>query len=312
MKRVELLAPAGDKLSFIGAINAGADAIYLSMKKFGARSFANNFDMEELISLIEYAHLRNVKIYVTVNTVIYDYEFESLIESADILVKNHVDAFIIQDLGVLEVFSKRYPFTELHASTQMNTINIDQARFLKSKGIKRIILAREVSLKEIKEIKENLDIEIEVFIHGALCISYSGNCYFSSMIGKRSGNRGECAQSCRLPYELYKDNQLIEEKAYLLSAKDLITIDYIQDLISAGITSFKIEGRMRKPEYVIQTVLSYKKAIQKVYDKIDFNIDEEKKKLTSVFNRGQTKGFLLSEKPKNIVNTTRPNHIGIP
>ena len=310
LKRIELLAPAGDKSSFIGAINAGANAIYLSMKKFGARSFADNFDIEELISLIKYAHLRDVLVYVTVNTVIYDYEFSSLLEAADVLVKNNVDAFIIQDFGVLEIFSKRYPNTELHASTQMNTLNLDQAKFLKSKGVKRIILARETSLDEIKTIKDNLDIEIEVFVHGALCISYSGNCYFSSMIGGRSGNRGECAQSCRLPYELYKDSELVDETSYLLSAKDLVTIDYIKELISSGISSLKIEGRMRKPEYVVQTVLSYRKAIDSFYENLLFNKNEELAKLTSVFNRGQTKGFLLSEVPKEIVNTNRPNHIG--
>lgn len=190
MKQVELLSPAGDRLSFIGAINAGCNAVYLAGKKFGARSFAQNFEVEEIIEMIKYAHLRNVLVYVTLNTLVYDDEIPALIEYADILVKNHIDALIIQDLGVLEIFSKRYPNTDLHASTQMNTLNVEQAKFLKSIGVKRIILARETSIEEIKHIKENVDIELEVFIHGALCISYSGNCYFSSMIGGRSGNRG--------------------------------------------------------------------------------------------------------------------------
>lgn len=311
MKQVELLSPAGDHLSFIGAINAGCNAVYLAGKKFGARSFAQNFEIEEIIEMIKYAHLRNVLIYVTLNTLVYDDEISDLIEYADILVKNNVDALIIQDLGVLEIFSKRYPNTDLHASTQMNTLNIEQAKFLKSIGVKRIILARETSIEEIKHIKENVDIELEVFIHGALCISYSGNCYFSSMIGGRSGNRGECAQSCRLPYELYKEDELIEDKSYLLSAKDLITIDHLAELIELGIDSLKIEGRMRKPEYVVQSVKSYRGLIESYYNKQNFAYEEEKEKLTKVFNRGQTKGFLFNETPKEIVNTIKPNHVGV-
>ena len=310
MKMIEILSPAGDRLSFIGAINAGANAVYVAGKKFGARSFAQNFEIEELIEMIEYAHLRNVKVYVTLNTIIYDDEVDALIEYADTLVKNNVDAFIIQDLGILNIFSKRYPDTDLHASTQMNTLNIDQAKFLKSKGIKRIILARETSIDEVKMIKDNVDIEIEVFVHGALCISYSGNCYFSSMIGARSGNRGECAQSCRLPYELYKDDELVEEKSYLLSAKDLVTLEHIEDLIKLGVNSIKIEGRMRKPEYVVQAVKSYRKAVDSFYSKEEIDFLEETDKLTKVFNRGQTKGYLFNETPKDLVNQERPNHVG--
>ncbi|PKK89273.1 MAG: hypothetical protein CVV62_01465, partial [Tenericutes bacterium HGW-Tenericutes-7] len=311
MKQVELLSPAGDRLSFIGAINAGCNAVYLAGKKFGARSFAQNFEVEEIIEMIKYAHLRNVLVYVTLNTLVYDDEIPALIEYADILVKNHVDALIIQDLGVLEIFSKRYPNTDLHASTQMNTLNVEQAKFLKSIGVKRIILARETSIEEIKHIKENVDIELEVFIHGALCISYSGNCYFSSMIGGRSGNRGECAQSCRLPYELYKEDELIENKSYLLSAKDLITIDHLEALIELGIDSLKIEGRMRKPEYVVQSVKSYRNLIDSYYNNQEIDNENEKEKLTKVFNRGQTKGFLFNETPKEIVNSDKPNHVGV-
>ncbi len=311
MKQVELLSPAGDRLSFIGAINAGCNAVYLAGKRFGARSFAQNFEVEEIIEMIKYAHLRNVLVYVTLNTLVYDDEIPALIEYADILVKNHVDALIIQDLGVLEIFSKRYPSTDLHASTQMNTLNVEQAKFLKSIGVKRIILARETSIEEIKHIKENVDIELEVFIHGALCISYSGNCYFSSMIGGRSGNRGECAQSCRLPYELYKEDELIEDKSYLLSAKDLITIDHLEALIELGINSLKIEGRMRKPEYVVQSVKSYRNLIDSYYYNQEIDNENEKDKLTKVFNRGQTKGFLFNETPKDIVNSDKPNHVGV-
>ncbi|MDY0023920.1 MAG: DUF3656 domain-containing protein [Candidatus Izemoplasmatales bacterium] len=312
MRKIELLAPVGDRLSFIGAINAGANAVYLAGKKFGARSFATNFEIEELIEMIEYAHLRNVLVYVTLNTIVYDDEIQELIEYADILVKNNVDAFIIQDLGILEIFSKRYPNTDLHASTQMNVLNAKQAQFLKKLGVKRIILARETSLEEVKFIQKNVDIELEVFVHGALCISYSGNCYFSSMIGQRSGNRGECAQSCRLPYELYKDDLLVEEKSYLLSAKDLSTLENIDQLIEAGVASIKIEGRMRKPEYVVQSVLSYRKAISNYYnEEINFKSEQENDLLKRTFNREQTKGYLFNEKPKNITNTNRPNHQGV-
>ncbi len=312
MKQIELLAPAGDRLSFIGAINAGANAVYLSGKKFGARSYASNFETDEIIASIEYAHLRNVAVYVTINTVVYDYEIQSLLAYTDELVKHQVDAIIIQDLGLLELFTQRYPDTDIHASTQMNTLNVNQAKFLKSMGVKRIILARETSIEMIKKIKKEVDIELEVFVHGALCISYSGNCLFSSMIGGRSGNRGECAQSCRLPYQLLKDGVLIEPNSYLLSAKDLITIDKISELVESGVDALKIEGRMRKPEYVIQTVLSYKNAINKIYLDTTLDVDQEIDKLVRVFNRGQTRGYLFFETPKNIVNSDRPNHIGIP
>jgi len=312
MNKIELLAPAGDWDSLVGAINAGANAIYLSGKKFGARSFASNFELNQIFSAIEYAHLRNVLVYVTINTLIYDHEISTLLTYTDELVRHHVDALIIQDLGLLELFSLRYPDTDLHASTQMNVLNIDQAKFLKSKGVKRIILARESSIEMIKKIKSAVDIELEVFVHGALCISYSGNCLFSSMIGGRSGNRGECAQSCRLPYQLLRDNAVIEPNSYLLSAKDLITIEHIYELLNSGVTSFKIEGRMRKPEYVIQTVLSYKNAINQIFLGSSIDYDQEIDNLVRVFNRGQTRGYLFSETPKNIVNSERPNHIGVP
>lgn len=311
MHKIELLAPAGDKASFIGAINAGANAVYLSGKKFGARSFADNFELQEIFEAIDYAHLRDAKVYVTINTLVYDNEIKPLLEYTDELVKHHVDALIIQDLGLIEILSKRYPDTALHASTQVNTLNVDQAKFLKGIGIKRIILARETSIDTINKIKEFVDIELEVFVHGALCISYSGNCLFSSMIGGRSGNRGECAQSCRLPYELMKDGDIIEDNSYLLSAKDLVTIDRMEELLNSGVTSLKIEGRMRKPEYVIQTVLSYKKAINHIFLGGFLELATEMDKLVLVFNRGQTGGYLFSEIPKNIVNSDKPNHMGV-
>ncbi len=311
MQKIELLAPAGDWEALVGAINAGANAIYLAGKKFGARSSAPNFSEEEIEEAIRYAHLRNVLIYVTINTLIYDDEIEELLRYTDFLVNNHVDALIIQDLGIMDLFLHRYPDTDIHASTQMNTMNVDQAKLLKALGIKRIILAREVSIDDIKEIKNAVDIELEVFVHGALCVSYSGNCFFSSMIGGRSGNRGECAQPCRLPYSLLKEENVLEENTYLMSTKDLMTIERIDELINAGVTSMKIEGRMRKAEYVIQSVLSYRKAINNHYEKNNINLGDEIIKLKKVFNREYTEGYLFNSDPKTINNPYRPNHMGV-
>lgn len=312
LKKVELLAPAGHKDALIGAINAGADAIYLAGKRFGARAYANNFSDEELIETIDYAHVRGVRVFVAINTLVFDDEVEDLISYADFLVKHHVDALIVQDLGMIDLFVKRYPDTEIHVSTQFNTHNLYQVKMLKSLGVKRIVLARETSIQTIKAIKKEVDIELEVFIHGALCVSYSGNCLMSSMIGGRSGNRGECAQPCRLPYQLYKDNQKIQDSSYLLSTKDLMTIDYIGELIDLGINSFKIEGRMRKKEYVIETVKAYRHAIdqhlsQKKYDST-YDID----RLKRVFNREFTKGFVLNEVPRLINNSEFQSHLGVP
>ncbi|MBN2300168.1 MAG: U32 family peptidase [Acholeplasmataceae bacterium] len=312
MSLMELLAPAGNKASLIGAINAGANAVYLAGKKFGARAFSDNFDEEDLIDSIRYAHLRGVFVYVTVNTLIFDDEVEELLEFTDFLVKNHVDAFIIQDLGIMDLLIKRYPTLEIHASTQMNIHNINQVKFLKELGVKRIVMARETPLSVIRHIKKNVDIEIEVFIHGALCVSYSGNCLMSSMQGGRSGNRGECAQPCRLTYKLIKENQTISDQSYLLSTKDLMTLEYMNELIEAGVDSFKIEGRMRKPEYVIQSVLSYRKAIDNYVNHFQMNFMSEVDRLKRVFNREYTKGYILNEDPKNINNQFRPNHLGVP
>lgn len=312
LKKVELLAPAGHKDALIGAINAGADAIYLAGKRFGARAYANNFSDEELIETIDYAHVRGVRVFVAINTLVFDDEVEDLISYADFLVKHHVDALIVQDLGMIDLFVKRYPDTEIHVSTQFNTHNLYQVKMLKALGVKRIVLARETSIQTIKAIKKEVDIELEVFIHGALCVSYSGNCLMSSMIGGRSGNRGECAQPCRLPYQLYKDNQKIQDSSYLLSTKDLMTIDYIGELIDLGINSFKIEGRMRKKEYVIETVKAYRHAIDQHLSHQKYDSTNDIDRLKRVFNREFTKGFVLNEVPRLINNSEFQNHLGVP
>lgn len=311
MNKVEILAPAGSKESFIGAINAGCNAIYMAGYKYGARAYASNFSLEEFKELINYAHLRDVKIYVTINTLIFNDELDELLKYTDELVKYHVDAFIVQDLGLISIFCKRYPNLDIHASTQVNTHNLNGVLFLKSLGVKRIILARETPLEIIKEIKDKIDIEIEVFVHGALCVSYSGNCLMSRILNNRSGNRGECNYSCRLPYQLLKDKEVVNNETYLLSSKDLMTLEYVDKLIEAKIDSFKIEGRMRKKEYVTQLVLSYKKAVDNYYQnkKIDYNFEIDK--IKRVFNREFTKGFILNELPRKLNNNYRPNHIGV-
>ena len=311
MKKIELLAPAGDKQAFIGAINAGADAVYLSGKLFGARKYANNFTKEEIRDLVKYAHMRNVKVFVTINTLIFEHEIESLFSYADDLVSSNVDALIVQDLGVLHQFVKRYPDTEIHASTQMNAYNKEQVAYLKNSGVKRVVLARETSVHTIKEIKQHVDIDLEVFVHGALCVSYSGNCLFSSFNGGRSGNRGACAQPCRLSYDLIEDDNRVVKDNYLLSTKDLMTLDSLKDIIESGVSSLKIEGRMKRSEYVIATVRAYREAIDHIIEGKAFDIDKRLNELLSVFNRAYTKGYILNEQPYNITNLFRPNHLGI-
>ena len=311
MRPIEILAPSGSRASMIGAINAGANAIYLAGKRFGARAYANNFEDHDLYEVIRYAHLRGVLVYVAINTLVYDDEIDALLEYTDQLVKHDVDAFIVQDLGVIDLLTKRYPKTDIHASTQVNTHNIHQVRFLKNLGVKRIVLARETPIELIRQIKKQVDIEIEVFVHGALCVCFSGNCLMSSMQGGRSGNRGECAQPCRLPYTLIKSGKPVSDMSYLLSTKDLMTLEYVDQLIEAGIDSLKIEGRMRKPEYVIQAVLSYQKAIQAYQEKRTYAFNDDINKLKKVFNREFTKGYLFDEKPNDINHDYRPNHMGV-
>ncbi len=308
---IELLAPAGSKESFIGAINAGANAVYLAGKSFGARKFANNFTNEEIAELIKYAHNRNVKVFVTINTLIFEKEVVEVFAYADYLVQNKVDALIIQDLGIIEQFVNRYPDTEIHASTQMNVYNKEQLRYLKEIGVARVILARETSTREIIELNKEIQMDLEVFIHGALCVSYSGNCYFSVFNGGRSGNRGECAQPCRLPYMLEKNGEITTDEAYLMSTKDLMSIKHLKEILESGVTSLKIEGRMRKAEYVIATVRAYKEALNHIEKETPFDLQRRIDELMQVFNREYTKGYISQEMPYDINNSYRPNHQGL-
>ena len=307
---VELLAPAGSYEALVAAIQAGANAVYIGGLQFGARAFANNFDDETMVKAIEYCHGHNVLLYVTVNTLIYENEVEKFMEYVDFLYKNNVDALIIQDIGMMDLIRKTYPLLELHASTQMHIHNLEGVKLVEKLGLKRVVLARETSIDLIKKIKENTNIELEIFIHGALCISYSGQCLFSSLIGNRSGNRGSCAGSCRQKYNLIVNNRKVNEENYLLSSKDLCSLENIGKLIDIGVDSLKIEGRMKSPSYVYLVTKLYRKAIDSYLKEGKVEVDlEELNDLKKVFNRNYTKGFLFNE--YDIVNSYRPNHLGI-
>lgn len=305
--KTEVLSPAGNREAFESAIHHGANAIYLGGLQFGARSQAQNFTTEEIIELIKYAHLYDVKVYVTVNTLIKDNEFEEVIDFVKQLYINNVDAIIIQDIGLATYLLNIFPDIVLHASTQMNIHTLEQAKFIKQLGFKRIVLGRECSIDTIKQIKENLDIELEVFVHGALCMSYSGNCLISSFIGKRSGNRGKCAQPCRLLYSL-DDN---DKPSYLLSPKDLMTLDKLNQLLDLNIDSLKIEGRMKRKEYVGLVTQIYSEAVNCYYNNQEYNYQNAFKQLKEIFNREFTKGYLFKEKNSNFTNVKFSNHIGV-
>ena len=305
---VELLSPAGDIEKLKIAVQNGADAIYMAGKKFGARAFSKNFEDDEILEAIKYCHLYGVKLYITINTIVYEDEVEEFIDYVEFLYKNNVDAVIIQDLGMADLIHKKFPELTLHASTQMNIHDISGLKLLKEMGFKRVVLAREVDLETIKQMKKEVDIELEVFIHGALCISCSGNCYYSYFEMNRSGNRGMCAQLCRQPYKLYKeDNEIKLEDKYLLSPKDLCTVKKLDELIDAGIDSFKIEGRMKSKEYVGLVTRVYR-------NKIDYNkvSDKDINNIKKVFNRGFTLGNLYNQKGHEFINGYKPNHMGVP
>ena len=303
MIKHELLSPVGNIESLYQAIHNGADAVYLGLKTFGARHFAKNFDSEEIITAIKTCHLYGVRIYITMNTLIKDSEVEDFINQVDFLHKNGVDAIIMQDFGMICLTRQMFPNLEIHASTQANNSSIDTISLFEKIGVKRVVVSRELSLEQINSI--NVPIEIEAFIHGALCISYSGNCLMSSMMGKRSGNRGECTGCCRLPYTLYENDKIIEENKYLLSTKELNSSTNISKLLESNITSFKIEGRMKSPEYVGFITKFYRNLL----DQKTIDIDIELDKLRTIFNREFTEGNLFNT--TDLMNTNNPNHIGL-
>ena len=309
---VELLSPVGDFECLKAAVQNGANSVYFGADTFSARAFANNFNLEDLKKAITYAKIRGVKTNLTLNTLIKDNEFEDSLELADYAYKCGIDAIIVQDLGLAKKLIDTYPDLPIHASTQMTVHNLNGALMLQNLGFKRIVLSRELSIDEIIYICNNVDVEVECFVHGALCISYSGQCLLSSMVGGRSGNRGKCAQPCRLPYELLEDDKKINS-GYLLSTRDLCGLDFIPSLLEAGVKCLKIEGRMKSPEYVATVTRIYRKYIDLYYSNKDYEIDpQDKKDLLQVFNRGlSSSGHLDNEPNKNLVYKEKPNNMGL-
>lgn len=312
-KNYEILAPVGSMETLHAAVQNGADAVYLAGRDFGARKFANNFSNEELIEAINYCHIRGVNVFVTVNTIVFNEEMEKLIEFLDFLYMNHVDAVIVQDMGVLNLVRKRYPDLEIHCSTQMSVQTVEDIKYLETLGVTRVVLGREMTVEDIRIAKNETNVELEVFVHGALCISVSGQCLMSSLIGGRSGNRGSCAQPCRQKYTLTnlttgKDIHS-SNGDYLISPKDLMTVEQIGEIIEAGAYSLKIEGRMKKPEYVAASVKSYSEAVNSYLD--GEKIDSEKIiSDLSIFNRGFTGGHLFSKVGDDLMSRVSPSNQG--
>lgn len=320
----EILAPAGTPVALEAAIKAGADAVYLGGSFFSARAFAGNFDQEELLKAIDDCHLFGVKLYMTVNTLMKEKEMEGLISYIEPYYKAGLDGVIVQDVGCAKVLGEHFPDLGLHASTQMSISSEYGARLLKEQGFKRVVPARELSLAEIKEIKENAGIEVETFVHGAMCFSYSGKCLLSSFVGGRSGNRGRCAQPCRKCYETW-DEEIGQDATfgdYAMSMKDMCTLRILPELIEAGIDSFKIEGRMKNPVYVASTVSAYRRARdhylekkaegpfrKEEYESFVLPLEQE---LADIYNRGGfSAGYYFTDKGPEMMANERPNHTGV-
>ena len=314
--KVELLAPAGSWEALEAAVNAGADAVYMGGTAFGARQYANNFERSELERAVKFAHLHRVRIYITVNTLVDDLEIEELIGYLVFLEQINVDGIIVQDFGVIKIAQEVAPALALHASTQMTITNSAGAEFAYNAGMERVVLARECSLQDIKNICESTKAEIEVFVHGALCVCYSGQCLMSSLIGGRSGNRGRCAQPCRLPYDLVNkqgEKLLSGDDAgkYLLSPRDMNTLNILPDLLESGVASLKIEGRMKRPEYVAVVVDIYRRAIDS-YLAGNYHVPQQDHlNIKQIFNRDFTTGFLEGNPGKEMMSDRRPNNRGV-
>ena len=307
----ELLIPAGNMECLKIAVHSGADAIYLGGKKFGARAYANNFTDEELVEAIQYAHIYGVKVHVTVNTMMHEDEIYDALEYLRFLYENGVDAVIVQDIGLISLARKYLPNLPIHASTQVHNTNADGIKLLEELGVERVVFARELSVEEIESIDTKL--EKEAFIHGSLCVSYSGNCLFSSVLMNRSGNRGECAQICRLPFKLYRENDYIPtEGEYLLSPRDLNTSNNFKKILDSSIYSLKIEGRMKSPEYVGCVTKLYRDLLDKYYSNKELVPNPEYlDDLSVIFNRKYTEGFILGTSNQDYINDTTSNHQGV-
>lgn len=305
--KIELLSPAGSIESFKAACQNGADAVYMGVDKYNARAMAVNFGINEYRECIEYAHIRGIKVYLTLNTLMYDDEIKEALDIVLKLYSKGLDAVIIQDIGLGMLIHKLIPKLPLHASTQMSVYSLDQVKYLEGIGFKRVVLARELSVDEIEYICKNTNLEIEVFIHGALCVSVSGQCLLSSTIGNRSANRGRCAQPCRMKYSLYnsKGKELISN-SYILSKKDIFGLEYVNKLKEIGVTSLKIEGRNKNPEYVAGVTKNYRNAIN---NNINSNTKQE---LMQLFNRGGISiGYFDGVKYKNSISLLSPKNTGI-
>lgn len=323
VSNIEILAPAGNFLALNAAVSAGANAVYLGLDHFNARRGADNFSLDNIKQVCDYAHLRGVKIYLTLNIEIFDSEFKSAVNLAKAAADAGVDAFIVQDIGMALFVSQNIKGVPLHVSTQMNIHDesgIDAAAAI---GAKRVTLARELSLAEIEKIcnraKEH-GIEVETFGHGAICVCYSGQCLMSSMIGGRSANRGTCAQPCRLNYELksgkWTEGQRRSDEddkrgSYLLSTKDYCTIDILPKLMNAGVTSVKIEGRMKSPEYVYAVTNAYRSAADRLCDKDYFVSEADMKKLKEAFSRGFSTAYMENNRGNDMMSYQRPNNRGL-
>ena len=315
--QVEVLAPAGSLDIMKAVVAAGADAIYLGGNMFGARAFANNFNDEELICAIEYAHLFGRKVYLTVNTLLKSREIEnSLIEYLIPFYEAGLDAVIVQDMGVFNLIRKHFPDMDIHASTQMTQTGVYGSRLLKELGATRIVTSREMNLQEIKQLHERLDVEIESFVHGALCYCYSGQCLLSSFNGGRSGNRGRCAQPCRMPYDVYDNGEKINNRnnSYALSPKDMCALQILPDVIESGVYSLKIEGRMKNVTYAAMVTHIYRKYVDMYLERgrKGFKVDKQDiDDLSDIYNRGAfTTGYFDSVKGKKMMSLGRPNHMG--
>jgi len=292
--------------SLVMAVQNGANAVYLGGTKFSARAYATNFNEKELEEAVDYCHSYDVRVNITLNTLLKDSELEEAVSYASYLYEIGVDALIVQDPGLIYRLRTELPDFELHASTQMTVHNGEGALYYTEKGIRRIVLSRELSFEEIKEISVDLGVETEIFVHGALCISYSGQCLMSSILGGRSGNRGRCAQPCRLPYDLLDGQGASRAKAYLMSPKDITAIDNMDEILDSGVYSLKIEGRMKRPEYVAATVQYFREEIE------GKKSNKHKENLLKVFNReGLSDGYFHGKTGKDMMAFHYPKNTGV-
>ena len=308
MKELELLAPAGSLKTLKAVIHAGADAVYLGGSMFGARAYANNFNEEELLEAIRFGHIHGRKIILAVNTLLKEYELGQLYDYLHPYYEAGLDAVIVQDMGVMEFIKTHFPDLDIHASTQMTITNVEGARLLKEQGVERVVTAREMSLEEIQRIHDEVGVELESFIHGALCYCYSGQCLFSSIIGGRSGNRGRCAQPCRLSYEVLQGEKSLtgHHATPILSLKDMCTLPFLYELADHGVYSFKIEGRMKTPEYAAGVVSIYRKYMDSYLD--GSRIPVEKKDIRALLERGFTNGYYYHHNDSDMLSGESASH----